>query len=68
MVLTHDLHGRFVRVAKEAHDRVGEIGLVQGVCYADNEATIMLLVEMKADGQLELFQFRQVRLLDKSTD
>jgi hypothetical protein len=32
------------------------------VCYGDNEATIELLVELEKDGQLEFFQYRQVRL------
>jgi hypothetical protein len=62
MVLTHDLHGRAVWIAPEAKSRVDERGFVRGVCYGDNEATIELLVELEKDGQLEFFQYRQVRL------
>jgi hypothetical protein len=63
VILTHELHGRRVTIFPEAKTHVGARGTIQGVCYADAEARIELLVELDGDGQLEFFHYRQVRLI-----
>lgn len=66
MVLTHDLHGRRVRVMNGG-DRQGKTGIIQGVSYADNEVGIRLWVELDNDGSLQWFEVREVRLTRKES-